>query len=917
MKSTKVFIFATMFCGLVFCETNFAQSRATAKPSAVKAGKKNVNVKKTINKIKKQDNASKSISSDQPQKMKTDFLGISEPLSALAKRKLPPVSKENGQLQENEPMEVLNDTEQPSEKNNNAPQPNIQTQAPTPLAATQGVNFEGLGTGLAGFSMTGAPPDTTMAVGRNHIVQWVNSQYAVFSKTGTLLLGPVNGNTLFSGTGTVCESTNRGDPILQYDRFADRWILSQFAFNLSGSSPAAPYLQCIAISTSNDPTGTYYRYSITFSSTSPSGFNDYGKLGVWPDGYYTAYNMFGGSPAGSNSAAGLCASDRTKMLAGDSTATTLCFIGTYAGGNFGFLPADLDGTQLPTDTTQGGIFMRYSTTGNFRIMKLKPNFTAGTATLTDGFGGATGSFINVSTGAALVRACNNAAGACIAQPGTTNKLDTLGDRSMYRLAYRNRNGTDSLMLTFSVDPDGVGLQNSAVQWFEIRNPLTNAPTMYQNSIYNPTTGADRWMGSIAMNKFGDMLMGYSYSTALSTKPSIAIAGRQNGDPLNTMQAEIIDTTGTGSQTGTLTRWGDYSTMQVDPSDDTTFWYTTEYLSTDGTFNWRTRITSYKFPITVTTATADGNISDGSKFDNGAPNANLDVVIPSGRTITVNTPTTVNSLTLGSGATLIMNADLTVQGDLSLNSKIDTGANTLKLGCLTNISGAGASSYVIGNLQRTFCAVGSYPFPNGTTNGYSPVSVNVTALTNNPSTLTIKANQSPMPDLNPAISLARNWDLTQNGNFTSDLTFNYLPGDVNGNQAAYVVYKKVGSGASVNACAGSSVCAPGTNQISITNVSSFSKWSAGQNQPTAASVPVGGRILTSDGRGIRNAIVTMTDAEGNVRTATSSAFGYYRFADVPAGGTYVFRVWSKRYTFAQSSVIINVTNAVDDLNFTAQ
>src|SRR6185295_11680887 len=144
----------------------------------------------------------------------------------------------------------------------------------------------------------------------------------------------------------------------------------------------------------------------------------YGKLGVWPDAYYTSYNIFGGSPAGANSGAALCASDRTKMLAGDPTATTLCAPITFYAGGAALLPADLDGTTLPTDTSQGGIFIRQSTAPALRLLKLKPNFAASTVTITDGFGGAAGSFINIPL-PATIRPCNNSGGSCVRQPGTT------------------------------------------------------------------------------------------------------------------------------------------------------------------------------------------------------------------------------------------------------------------------------------------------------------------------------------------------------------------------------------------------------------------------------------------------------------------------------------------------------------------
>ena len=470
--------------------------------------------------------------------------------------------------------------------------PYTQTAATRPLAAVSGANFEGPGVGMPGFVLTGAPPDTTMAVGPSHVVAWVNSMFAIMTKTGTVL-SLANGNTLFTGVGGLCETTNRGDPILQYDRAADRWVMSQFAFAVVGGVPAAPYSQCVAVSTTGNPLGTYNRYVISFSAVSPSGLNDYGKLGIWPDGYYTSYNMFGGSPAGANTGVALCASDRTKMLAGDPTATTLCApIAFYAGGA-AFLPGDLDGSTAPTTVAQGDVFVRYSFGGiSLRLMKLKPNFVAGTVTLTDGLGGAAGSFVNLPVGPTTV-SCNGAAGACIPQLGTAQTLDTLADRLMYRLAYRNRAGVDSLMVNQSVDPDGAGARRSMVRWYEVRSPFSAAPVLFQNANFDAGGTVERWMGSVAMDKLGNMMLGYSASNA-TMNPAIRATGRLRTDLRNQMQAEQTMFAGTGSQTTTLSRWGDYTTMQIDPVDDCTFWYIGQYLAVNGTFNWHTRIGSFKF-----------------------------------------------------------------------------------------------------------------------------------------------------------------------------------------------------------------------------------------------------------------------------------------------------------------------------------
>lgn len=472
-----------------------------------------------------------------------------------------------------------------------APKPFMQTETPRPLAAVAGANFEGPGVGMPGFILTGAPPDTTLAVGPSHIVAYVNTMFAVMSKTGTVL-SLANGNTLFTGLGNVCETTNRGDPLVLYDRLADRWLISQFAFNVSGGSILAPYLQCIAISTTNNPLGSYHRYTISFGSVAPDGFNDYGKVGVFHDGYYTAYNIFGGSPAGGFTGVALCASDRTKMLAGDPTATTLCApTAVYAGGG-SFLPGDVDGTTAPTTTTQGNIFVRYSFGGvSLRFMKMKPNFAAGTLTLTDGFGGAHGSFVNIPVGPTTV-ACNGFAGNCVPQPGTTNTLDTLADRLMYRAAMRNRNGVESLVVTQSIDPDGAGSRAAALRWYEVRQPFAAAPVLFQNANFNPDAH-NRWMGSMAMDKMGNIMIGYSVASS-TMFPSLAVTGRLRSDVRNQLRAEQIYQAGGGSQTGTLRRWGDYTTMQLDPVDECTFWYIGQYLASSGAFNWRTRIGSFKF-----------------------------------------------------------------------------------------------------------------------------------------------------------------------------------------------------------------------------------------------------------------------------------------------------------------------------------
>ena len=443
---------------------------------------------------------------------------------------------------------------------------------PGPLAGTtNGLNFAGVGQGDYGFSDKYAPPDTVGAVGATQYVQWVNSSFAVFDKsTGAIAAGfPKAGTSPWVGFGGACETNNDGDPIVQYDKVAQRWILTQFSVS------TLPYLQCVAVSQTSDATGAYYRYAFSYGNTQ---FNDYPKMGVWPDGYYVSYNIFtnGQTFAGSK----VCAFDRAKMLAGDPAASQQCFqLSTSYGG---LLPADLDGTT-PPPAGSPNFFMNFGA-NSLNLWKFHVDFTTPANST---FTGPT----NIPV-AAFTAACSGG-GACIPQPGTNNSLDSLADRLMYRLAYRKLAVGESLVLNHSVTVGRKRTGITSVRWYELRNPGAT-PTVFQQGTLGTADGIHRWMGSIAMDKQGNIALGYSASSG-AVNPSIRYTGRLVTDALGTMQTENIIQAGGGSQTGTLHRWGDYSAMTVDPVDDCTFWYTTEYLKASGTFNWSTRIASFKFP----------------------------------------------------------------------------------------------------------------------------------------------------------------------------------------------------------------------------------------------------------------------------------------------------------------------------------
>ena len=310
----------------------------------------------------------------------------------------------------------------PAEPGGEFNDPVVQSSAAPLVAITQGLNFEGVGDGLTGFNVQYAPPDTTGDVGATQYVQWVNTHFAVFNKaSGQIVYGPAAGNTLWSGFGGPCETSNDGDPIVQYDQIAGRWLLTQFA----GPGGAAGYWQCVAVSTSSDATGSYNRYAFQYSQ-----FPDYPKVGVWPDAYYVTFNMFTNFFTGAR----VCAWDRAKMIAG-LPATQQCFQLSTSYGSL--LPADMDGPVPPPPGSPN--YLLNFTTNALRMWKFSVNWVnPALSTLT----GPTSIPV-----AAFTRACDG--GACVEQPGTNQKLDSLGDRLMYRLAYRNFGTHQSLVVNHS------------------------------------------------------------------------------------------------------------------------------------------------------------------------------------------------------------------------------------------------------------------------------------------------------------------------------------------------------------------------------------------------------------------------------------------------------------------------------------
>ena len=429
------------------------------------------------------------------------------------------------------------------------------------------LNFDGVA--FPGVACNCAPPDTNGEVGATQYVQIVNEGFQVFNKTtGASVLGPSGITTLWSAFGGVCQNNGSGDPVVLYDQIANRWVITQFA------GVSVPTDECIAVSTTSDATGTYNRYDFHLGSN----FFDYPHLSVWPDAYYMSMNVFNSAGTAFLGPQPF-AFDRAKMLAG--LPATFVSTGVTGGANEDvYLPGDLDGSILPPAGAPA-TFVEFPGGGAYRVFHFHVDFaTPANSTFT----------LFASTPAAGFSVLCGTTRSCVPQLGTTNRVDGIGDRLMFRLAYRNFGDHEAVVGNYSVSSGGV----SGIRWFELRN-VTNGPvTKFQESTYQPDT-TWRWMGSAGMDQQGNLALGYSASSA-SINPQIRYAGRLFTDPLNVLtQAETTLFVGGGSQTGTLNRWGDYSDLTIDPVDDCTFWYTQEYIPANGSFNWRTRIGAFKFP----------------------------------------------------------------------------------------------------------------------------------------------------------------------------------------------------------------------------------------------------------------------------------------------------------------------------------
>jgi hypothetical protein len=529
---------------------------------------------------------------------------VSLPLSSLAwrapLRKLPPVSSQEPIEIRPERGPVVSDQGYSGDgalQREGVKLPGAALAVPATLA-----NFEGL-SNQDNFNIFGGrvnPPDPNGDVGPNHYVEMINLVFGVYDKTGNLLLGPVETGTLWAGFAIPDCTDPSGDPIVLYDQTEDRWLLSQFT-----TRGEPHYYNCVAISQTGDPTGAYYRYAFRTDTAGIDYFPDYPKYGVWTNSYLLTSRDFGPTVEYGISVYGL---EKAKMIAGNPNARAVHF---FIDGNApdqlplvgdGLLPADIDGERRPINNApapivgtqdDGGPYGATSDALNVWELSVKWKANPEASLILK-------SQLPVAAFDSIFP-CAPTSRDCLPQPGITNPaqyLDILSyrQRPTFRLAYRNFGTYEALVTNQAVEAlPGV----SGVRWYEIRR-TAGTYSVYQQGTYAPNDGVHRWMGSIAQDAKGDMALGYSVVNGTDVFPGIRYTGRLFGDALGQMtQGEGVVINGSGVQTTTNSRWGDYTDMTVDPTDDCTFWYVNEYYTAAGQASsaagWQTRIGSFKFP----------------------------------------------------------------------------------------------------------------------------------------------------------------------------------------------------------------------------------------------------------------------------------------------------------------------------------
>ena len=455
-------------------------------------------------------------------------------------------------------------------------QPDVETPAapaPTPTISFDGLDFANFGAGY--------PPDTNGDVGPTHYIQTINTSIGIYDKSTGVRVAGFTFDTFMSlgNFGNLCDTDNFGDPVVLYDTFEDRWVISDFAFKLDGSNnvinpPGA--FQCMAVSKTGDPVAGGWNF---YSINTTGGLGDYPKLGIWPDGIYMSVNMFDYAASGSFQNVRVYAFNKNQMYAG-SPAPQIVSFDVSDDTDFTLLPSN---ARLQAGTPPPGSPNYFISTWQFlnaqSVYKFHVDWNNTSLSTFDG------PFTPLASSSWPNATVPNAA-----TPGTS--LDVLQIRAMAQNQYSNLSGVESLWVSHTVrrqDTSGF----AAPRWYQV--PVTGGTVA--NDIQSVTWDPDganvtyRYIPSLAVDRAGNMALGYTTSNS-TTNPGIKYAGRLSTDPVNTFsQTEQTLIQGAGTQTG-IARWGDYSAMTLD-TDGCTFWYTNEYYSVTG-LNYLTRIGSFKF-----------------------------------------------------------------------------------------------------------------------------------------------------------------------------------------------------------------------------------------------------------------------------------------------------------------------------------
>jgi hypothetical protein len=468
--------------------------------------------------------------------------------------------------------------------------------------------FEGLGD-TCGCQ----PSDSEGDVGPNHYIEAINESFQIYDKSGNTLAGPTGYDTFFASlTGTPCGSgQNDGDPYALYDKEADRWLISDFAFP---SFPGSSFWQCIAVSQTNDPvSGGWFFYALQVDPANPTWLGDYPKFAKWNSGgspaqnaYFLTMNLFASFTEFDGVRA--YALDRASMLSGGPANAIGFTVGLAGvGDSYSFVaanhrtgdppPTGRDEMVLAVDATIPGATLTQVHARFFHVDFANPaNSTFGVGT-----DHTPNAEITVNP---FVQAWTAQTYDLVPQQGTSTLLDTVGDKIMTPVVYQDLGGTESLwanQTTMLNYPNGP----TVVTWYQFDVTGGNFPAtpVQQQDWSNGNDGLWRWMPSIAVDESGNTVIGYSTSNT-TIVPSIRYAGRLTSDPPSNLgQGEGIMFAGVGPQTSGP-RWGDYTRTEVDPSNGMDFWHINQYAQNG---DWHTRIGKFNFvggasPTPTATAT---------------------------------------------------------------------------------------------------------------------------------------------------------------------------------------------------------------------------------------------------------------------------------------------------------------------------